>query len=89
MVGLLNGGLGAILMCSRGGSWWQMDETGFPVWMAALVSDFINMILFMQQHVSCRKERLDILIFFFSPPVCVVWYLLHFVGEVSQSMSGE
>lgn len=37
MVGLLNIGLGVILSCSRGGSWYQMDETAFPYWMGAMV----------------------------------------------------
>ncbi|XP_033496475.2 transmembrane protein 176A-like isoform X1 [Epinephelus lanceolatus] len=36
MVGLLNIGLGVVLMCSRGGSWWQMDETGFPFWLGGV-----------------------------------------------------
>ncbi|XP_049901877.1 transmembrane protein 176B-like isoform X3 [Epinephelus moara] len=36
MVGLLNIGLGVILMCSRSGSWWQMDETGFPFWLGGV-----------------------------------------------------
>ncbi|XP_057689136.1 membrane-spanning 4-domains subfamily A member 8-like isoform X2 [Corythoichthys intestinalis] len=36
MVGLLNIGLGAILMSSGGASGWQMDVTGFPHWLGAL-----------------------------------------------------
>ncbi|XP_068426151.1 transmembrane protein 176B-like isoform X1 [Clinocottus analis] len=36
MVGLLNIGLGLILLCSAGGSSWQMDVTRFPVWIGAL-----------------------------------------------------
>ncbi|KAM6910424.1 transmembrane protein 176B-like [Xenentodon cancila] len=36
MVGLLNIGLGVILICSRFGSWYQMDFTGFPFWLGAL-----------------------------------------------------
>lgn len=37
MVGLLNIGLGLILICSQGYAWW-MRETMFPVWIGALVS---------------------------------------------------
>ncbi|XP_073341905.1 uncharacterized protein [Pagrus major] len=36
MVGLLNIGLGAILRSSAGGSWWQMDEYGFPFWLGGI-----------------------------------------------------
>lgn len=36
MVGLLNMGLAAILLGSHIGSWWQMDESGFPFWMGGL-----------------------------------------------------
>ncbi|XP_056299700.1 uncharacterized protein LOC130212631 [Pseudoliparis swirei] len=36
MVGLLNIGLGVILLCSHGGSSWMMGETMFPVWIGAL-----------------------------------------------------
>ncbi|KAM8827144.1 membrane-spanning 4-domains subfamily A member 3-like isoform 2-T2 [Synchiropus picturatus] len=36
LLGLLNIGLGTILICSRGGSWWQMDATGFPYWLGGL-----------------------------------------------------
>ncbi|XP_049901886.1 transmembrane protein 176B-like isoform X2 [Epinephelus moara] len=36
MVGLLNIGLGAILCSSRSGSWYQMDETGFPFWLGGV-----------------------------------------------------
>ncbi|KAM8734570.1 membrane-spanning 4-domains subfamily A member 6C-like isoform 1-T2 [Acanthopagrus schlegelii] len=36
MVGLLNIGLGAILCSNAGGSWWQMDESGFPFWFGAI-----------------------------------------------------
>lgn len=35
MVGLLNIGLGAVLICSHS-AWYQMDDTGFPFWMGAL-----------------------------------------------------
>ncbi|XP_068426418.1 transmembrane protein 176B-like isoform X1 [Clinocottus analis] len=37
MVGLLNIGLGLILLCSHGGYWWLMRETLFPVWIGALI----------------------------------------------------
>ncbi|XP_042346767.1 uncharacterized protein LOC121946315 isoform X2 [Plectropomus leopardus] len=36
MVGLLNIGLGVILLCSHSGSWYQMDETVFPLWLGAI-----------------------------------------------------
>ncbi|KAG7216525.1 hypothetical protein INR49_002012 [Caranx melampygus] len=36
MVGLLNIGLGVILLCSHA-SWYQMDESAFPVWMGAMI----------------------------------------------------
>ncbi|KAM9783186.1 membrane-spanning 4-domains subfamily A member 8-like [Neosynchiropus ocellatus] len=36
LVGLLNIGLGTILICTGGGSWWQMDATGFPYWLGGL-----------------------------------------------------
>ncbi|XP_053742956.1 membrane-spanning 4-domains subfamily A member 3-like [Synchiropus splendidus] len=36
LLGLLNIGLGTILICSGGGSWWQMDATGFPYWLGGL-----------------------------------------------------
>ena len=38
MVGLFNIGLGAILRSNAGASWWQMDESGFPFWFGAIVS---------------------------------------------------
>ncbi len=37
MVGLLNIGLGTILLLSGGGSWWQMDWTLFPYWFGGMV----------------------------------------------------
>lgn len=37
MVGLLNIGLGAILLISRGGPWWIMDSA-FSFWLGGLVS---------------------------------------------------
>ncbi|XP_075962942.1 uncharacterized protein LOC142965749 isoform X1 [Anarhichas minor] len=40
MVGLLNIGLGVILACSGGGSWRQMDSTGFPFWIGGLIMLF-------------------------------------------------
>ncbi|XP_068592152.1 transmembrane protein 176B-like isoform X2 [Cebidichthys violaceus] len=40
MVGLLNIGLGVILVCSQGGSWWQMDSTAFPFWIGGLIIMF-------------------------------------------------
>ncbi|XP_061531839.1 uncharacterized protein LOC133402216 [Phycodurus eques] len=36
MVGLLNIGLGAILMCSGPASSWEMDSSAFPHWLGAL-----------------------------------------------------
>ncbi|XP_041648564.1 high affinity immunoglobulin epsilon receptor subunit beta-like [Cheilinus undulatus] len=36
MVGLLNIGLGAILLSGGPGSWWQMDELMFPIWLGVL-----------------------------------------------------
>ncbi|XP_041648626.1 high affinity immunoglobulin epsilon receptor subunit beta-like [Cheilinus undulatus] len=36
MVGLLNIGLGAILLNSGYGSSWQMDESKYPIWMGVL-----------------------------------------------------
>ncbi|XP_034384796.1 transmembrane protein 176B-like isoform X2 [Cyclopterus lumpus] len=40
MVGLLNIGLGMILMCSPGGAWWIMRETMYPVWIGVLIMLF-------------------------------------------------
>ncbi|KAM9783301.1 membrane-spanning 4-domains subfamily A member 3-like [Neosynchiropus ocellatus] len=36
LVGLLNIGFGTILICTGGGSWWQMEYTGFPYWLGGL-----------------------------------------------------
>ncbi|XP_059195915.1 high affinity immunoglobulin epsilon receptor subunit beta-like [Centropristis striata] len=36
MVGLLNIGLGAILCSAQWASWWQMDETLFPLWFGGV-----------------------------------------------------
>lgn len=44
MVGLLNIGLGVILYAGRGASW-EMQESAFPFWMGALVSDLVNLIV--------------------------------------------
>ncbi|XP_023262888.1 transmembrane protein 176B-like [Seriola lalandi dorsalis] len=52
MAGLLNIGLGAILCCSRGGSWWQMDETLFPFWMGALFMLFGIMCILSEKYPS-------------------------------------
>ncbi|KAK9514242.1 hypothetical protein VZT92_027722 [Zoarces viviparus] len=37
MVGLLNIGLGVILVCSRAGSGWELVSTGFPFWIGGLI----------------------------------------------------
>lgn len=52
MVGLLNIGLGAILCCSRAGSWYQMDETLFPFWMGALFMLFGIMCILSEKYPS-------------------------------------
>ncbi|XP_070691537.1 membrane-spanning 4-domains subfamily A member 6C-like [Pempheris klunzingeri] len=43
MIGLLNIGLGAILVCSGSGSDWQMDSTMFPFWLGAIFVFFGSM----------------------------------------------
>ncbi|GAA6217296.1 B-lymphocyte antigen CD20-like isoform X1 [Lates japonicus] len=66
MVGLLNIGLGAILLCSAGGSWWQMDSTWFPVWMG---------ILFMIFGIACIVSKK-----FPSPCLVILNVILNLAG---------
>ncbi|XP_061675313.1 uncharacterized protein LOC133500539 [Syngnathoides biaculeatus] len=66
MVGLLNVGLGVILMCSGPASSWEMDSTAFPHWSGALF------ILF--GVVCILSER------FPSPCLVLVNAILNFLG---------
>uniref|UniRef100_UPI0037E7DC68 membrane-spanning 4-domains subfamily A member 6C-like n=1 Tax=Semicossyphus pulcher TaxID=241346 RepID=UPI0037E7DC68 len=52
MVGLLNLGLGAILIASGAGSWWQMDETKFPFWLGGLFIFFGVMCILSEKCPS-------------------------------------
>lgn len=52
MVGLLNLGLGAVLVASGSGSWWQMDETMFPFWMGALFIVFGILCILSEKYPS-------------------------------------
>ncbi|KAM9310180.1 membrane-spanning 4-domains subfamily A member 5-like [Pholidichthys leucotaenia] len=52
LVGLMNIGLGTILLCSGGGSSWQMDETLFPVWLGILFIIFGVMSILSERYPS-------------------------------------
>lgn len=52
MVGLLNIGLGVILMCTGAGSWWQMDESKFPIWFGVLFILFGAINILSEKHPS-------------------------------------
>ncbi|GLD53122.1 B-lymphocyte antigen CD20-like isoform X1 [Lates japonicus] len=52
MVGLLNIGLGVILLCSISGSSWQMDSTWFPVWLGVLFMIFGIMCIVSEKFPS-------------------------------------
>ncbi|AWO96069.1 putative membrane-spanning 4-domains subfamily A member 8-like [Scophthalmus maximus] len=52
MVGLINIGLGVILLNSGSGSGWQMDETLFPVWMGILFIVFGIMCILSEKFPS-------------------------------------
>lgn len=51
MVGLLNIGLGAILLISRGGPWWLMDDC-FPFWLGGLFMLFGIMCILSEKCPS-------------------------------------
>ena len=46
MIGLLNIGLGEILI-SCGATWWQMDASGFRYWLGGMVSKLLLFFLFL------------------------------------------
>ncbi|XP_023140369.1 membrane-spanning 4-domains subfamily A member 8-like isoform X2 [Amphiprion ocellaris] len=52
MVGLLNLGLGAVLLGSGSGSGWQMDVTMFPIWLGALFIVFGIMCILSEKYPS-------------------------------------
>ncbi|XP_019727457.1 transmembrane protein 176B [Hippocampus comes] len=52
MVGLLNIGLGAILMATGPASSWQMDSTAFPHWLGALFILFGTISIFSEKFPS-------------------------------------
>ncbi|XP_059195917.1 transmembrane protein 176B-like [Centropristis striata] len=52
MVGLLNIGLGVILLCSGVGPWWEIAYTGFPFWLGGLFILFGIMSIVSEKRPS-------------------------------------
>lgn len=62
MVGLLNIGLGVILLNSGGGSSWQMDETLFPVWLGVLFILFGVMCIISEKFPSLCLVSMNVIL---------------------------
>ncbi|XP_061918342.1 uncharacterized protein LOC133659724 [Entelurus aequoreus] len=52
MVGLLNIGLGTILLCTGPASWWQMNDTAFPEWLGGLFILFGIVCILSEKYPS-------------------------------------
>ncbi|XP_063343491.1 membrane-spanning 4-domains subfamily A member 8-like [Pelmatolapia mariae] len=52
MIGLLNIGLGLILLITSTNSWWFVDYTGFPYWLGALFIVFGIMCIVSEKYPS-------------------------------------
>lgn len=56
MIGLLNIGLGEILI-SSGATWWQMDASGFRYWLGGMVSKLLLYFLSLRNsHMYNTKS---------------------------------
>ncbi|XP_041797568.1 transmembrane protein 176B-like [Chelmon rostratus] len=86
MVGMLNIGLGATLLCSGGASSWQMDSTGFPYWFGGIFIFFGIMSILSEKCPSPCLVFLNVFLNLAGVCFAIAAIVLYIINIVSMSL---
>ncbi|XP_077454387.1 uncharacterized protein LOC144072886 [Stigmatopora argus] len=87
-VGLLNVGLGAILMSSWNGSSWQMDVTGYPHWLGALFVVFGSVCILSERFPSPCLVLVNVILNFAGIGFAIAGVVLYSINAANVQLWG-